>query len=67
MEEELREDVNVGTLPGKRWRKNWRRHYLLYYEIVGLGLEGSTIHRRRKYVDRPEEAAQKRLFLQFEE
>ena len=59
--------VDVGTLPGKRWRKNWRRQYLLYYEIVGLGMPGRTVLRRRKYVDDAWEARMKRMFLQFED
>ena len=65
MEAELA-NTHVGTPPGKRWRKNWRRHYLLYYEIVGLRIGARTIRRRRKYVDNATEARMKRIFLQFE-
>lgn len=59
-------NVPVGTPAGRRWRKNWRRHYLLYYEIIGLGASGRTLIRRRKYIDDAFQAKLKRIYDQFE-
>lgn len=66
MEEELARP-DVGTPPGDRWRSRWQRHYVLYYELVGLHQTDGRIIRRRRYVDNREEANLKRWARHFDE